>query len=475
MGKLSMVSVGAASLSTSITAMAEIQPLATRSLGRSLSRIGRVVSGVALVSLSLSILASGRAEAGSFTFTKIVDTDTSVPGTTLDFTSLSTLPALDNGTVAFTGQTVIPDPLDPTVGTSVEGIYISTGGSLDVVADANTSIPGGTGRFQFFSNPSLDNGSVAFTSNTLPQVGVYTSSGGAINVVANTNTSIPSGTGNFTGFGNPSLNNGDVAFTAGLVSGSSLVAAGVYTNIGGTLNVVADTNTPVPGGTGNLFATFRTPSLDNGNVAFQGLENISPGIFGSLGIYTDIGGSLNVVADKNTPVPDGVGNFTQFEQLSLDDENVAFFGIDSSGLSGIYTSLGGTLDVVANTNTSVPGGTGNFSNFDEFSTSFDNGNVAFIGFDSSSQAGIYTEVGGVLREVIATGELLDGKSISSLNLGSEGLNGNQIAFQVIFDDGSQGIYVAKAVPEPSPALGTLAAGAFATSLMLKRRRKSRYS
>ena len=103
----------------------------------------------------------------------------------------------------------------------------------------------------------------------------------------------------------------------------------------------------------------------------------------------------------------------------------------------------------------VPGGTGTFSTFDEFSTSLDNGNLAFIGVDAANQSGIYTDVGGVLAEVVTTGEFLDGKYVSSWDLGSQGLSGNQIAFQVVFDDGSQGVYVAT-VPEPASVLGTLA-------------------
>ena len=52
--------------------------------------------------------------------------------------------------------------------------------------------------------------------------------------------------------------------------------------------------------------------------------------------------------------------------------------------------------------------------------------------------------------MIATGDSLDGKTVSSsvpqldqgLLLGANSLSGNQIAFSVGFIDGSQGIYIA---------------------------------
>ena len=67
--------------------------------------------------------------------------------------------------------------------------------------------------------------------------------------------------------------------------------------------VIADKNTAIPGGSGN-FTSFYHPSLDGGNVAFQGTGS------GQSGIYTDIGG-LGVVADLNTAIPGGSGNFTE--------------------------------------------------------------------------------------------------------------------------------------------------------------------
>jgi len=157
------------------------------------------------------------------------------------------------------------------------------------------------------------------------------------------------------------------------------------------------------------------------------------------------------VADSSTPVPGGSGNFAGFNfEPSLDRGNVAFQGSGSSfGQQGIYTDIGG-LGVVADTSTAIPGGSGNFVSTNR--PSLDGGDVAFKGFGSigtSGDHGIYTDIGGSLMKVVDLSDMLDGKTLSFLSSGGEALSGNQIAFFAQFTDGSKGIYVATAVPEPS--------------------------
>ena len=75
-------------------------------------------------------------------------------------------------------------------------------------------------------------------------------------------------------------------------------------------------------------------------------------------------------------MPNGPGNFVDAGSVSMDDGNVAFFG-STVGQSGIYTDFGGTLQVVADTTMPMPDGPGNFANIDLPSLS--NGNIAFWG------------------------------------------------------------------------------------------------
>ena len=249
--------------------------------------------------------------------------------------------------------------------------------------------------------------------------------------IADTDTPAPGGIDNFTLFGTPSLDNGMMTFMGYDFPGG----VGRYTSVDGSLQSVPDTNPP----------TFE------GNEAVLGVDSS-----GRQTIYTDINSSLNVVADTNTPIPGGSGNFDFFgPSPSFNDEYVAFMGGNFSGQQGIYTNTGGSLNRVADTNTAIPGGQGNFAYFTG-DLSFDGGNVAFLGFDAFGWQGIYADIGGSLTKIIGVNDSLDGKIVSSLSFGHGSLSGNNIAFTASFG-GSEGIFVA--TPEPiysNPEPSTLA-------------------
>ena len=424
----------------------------THSTTKALKRTGSVVTG--LVSLSFCLLASSQAQAIDISFTKVVDTNTSVPNgtdTSKFIYFFNNAPSLDNGSVAFLANGILStEPYEVAGPQGVLGIYTNLGGSLNVLVDTRTRVPGSTRNFFSFSSPSVKNGSVAFAGSLTPgspTQGIYTNIGGSLNTVADVNTLVPGSTENFGYLTAPSLDNGSVAF---LRSGLGFPIEGVYTNVDGSLSAIADRNTAIPGGTGN-FTRFSNPYLSNGSVTFIGFGD-SDGV-SQAGIYTNLGGLLNAIADNNTAIPGGTGNFTNFTSLTSENGSVAFIGERRETLSkppsqqGIYTNLGGSLKAIADLNTPIPNGRGNFTSFR--SVSLNKGNIAFLGTDSSSQ-GIYTNLGGSLTKVIATGDTLDGKTVSSsvpqldqgLLLGANSLSGNQIAFSVGFIDGSQGIYIA---------------------------------
>jgi hypothetical protein len=224
---------------------------------------------------------------------------------------------------------------------------------------------------------SSDAGKVAFWGRgPQGQQGIYLSGGGASSVVADLDTAIPGGTGNFLGFtelepfsfGEPivSLAGGSVVFW-GRGSGAQ---QGIYLHDGATMRVVANENTPIPAGTGN-FASFRAGfSTDGRNTAFVG-EGSEVG-----GVYLDTAGSLGVVADENTPIPEGTGNFLAFGGVAVDAGAVAFVGGGSGGQAGIYLFDGQSLSVVVNQNTTIPGG-GVMSFFGLTPEGLDDGVVGF--------------------------------------------------------------------------------------------------
>ncbi len=357
--------------------------------------------------------------------------------------------------------------------------------SFTKVVDVNTQLLDGSGNFTSFSAPTLKNDNIAFVGRGQPgAVGVYTiGDDGSLHLVADTNTPIPGRTEDvFQNFDGLTVDkDATVAFEGVVISptsGSSRVS-GIYSNIGGTLNVVADLNTVSSLGSPGTLSAFSSPSIDNGTIAFVGFPaDFRPGV-----VYTFTDGTLKsvnsglgypgIVAIDNgnlavagritsrayaiTTVINGTVNTVNlsgsyfFDSPSISNGSVVHRTTSfTSGptIVSVNTNLGGTVSQVAGANTftttSIPGGSGNFTGFGE--ASIDNGTIAFLGNGSNSQQGIYTTFGDSLTKVIATNDSLDGKTVSSLSYVRQGLSGNKIAFRAGFDDGSQGIYIANLNP-----------------------------
>ena len=298
---------------------------------------------------------------------RVADTSTPIPGGSGNFIDFLSL-VISGGNIAFVGY----GPGQQ------QGIYTNIGGVLNRLADKSTPVPGGSGNFSMFTQVVISNGNVAFLGyNSSAQPGIYTSIGGALNRLADAGTPIPGGSGNFVDFGDPVISNGIVAFV-----GQGIGERGIYTNIDGALNRLADTSTPVPPGGSGDFEGFLYPAIDNGRVAFVGLNS-----GGMPGIYTNIGGTLNRLADTNTPIPDGSDDFfVSFGPAKISDGNVAFKASGSGGQSGIYAGMGGGLSRLADTRTPIPGGSGDFTTFQN--PVINNGYVAFTG-SGDGQGGIY--------------------------------------------------------------------------------------
>ncbi len=362
-------------------------------------------------------------------FTRIVGTGDSIPDGAGAFRFFS-VSAFDGQAVAFRGFDLSGNM----------GIYTNAGGPVTRVADETTPIPGGTGSFHFFSEVTIENGIVIFSGGgAFPQRGIYTNADGpSLDVLYDTTTPTPDGSSTFSNFFFVRVDGGSLAFQ-GISRG--FPGGGIYTDTSGSLETVADLSTDVPDGF-RTFNSFRGPSLSDGEVAFLGY-----GFFGD-GIYRgQASGNLSIVANESTVIPGETGTFAGFGEGSpdIDGGSVAFRGIDSSGREGIYVDVGGSLSVVADTTTEIPGGSGNFAAFG--SLHLGAGNIAFVGADSSKTWGIYVMSGGVLLDVIDLSDTLDGKGLWNLSLATSGaLAGNRIAFEATFVDGSEGIYVA-IIPE----------------------------
>lgn len=275
------------------------------------------------------------------------------------------------------------------------------------VGDTNTPIPGETGNFTDMRLPAISGDQVAYRGVGEDHEGIYLRDifdPNSLVAVADVNTPIPGGSGTFSGFSDVSLNNGDITFYATGPSGQ----IGIYSFIGDVLDVVADLSTPLPGGTGT-FSAFGNPWIYHGMVVFWGAGSQE----GEEGIYTTAGGTLRVVADTTTPVPNGGGNFTGFDGgfsifptgqtcfPSLDYGKIVFCGT-SSGQEGIYLEDHGTLSTVADLNTPIPGGSGTFTLLggSTIAAQIENDKIVFRGLGTDNQQGLYSHANGVLSVVV---------------------------------------------------------------------------
>ncbi len=351
--------------------------------------------------LLVALYGETRAASLKVSFTKIADSNTVVPGAPSSFYRLGQFfdPSIDDGTVVFRAVANVA---------TFSGIYISEDGSLDVLADKSTPIPGGggTGKFTSLDIPSLSGSTVAFRGSSFrsassSQAGNYTIEGDLISVVADKNTVAPGGILPFNGFfGRASIEGGTVAFN-GFTTGG---VVGIYRRTNGLLDLVADSTTPIPGGTGNFKSLDGYATGDEGKVAFIGTVTNRFREVEQQGVYASVENSLSVIADLNTPIPEGSGNFAKFDGTpSLDSDAVTFRGWDSDESGhlthvGLYKSLNGSLSMIVDRNTPIPGGTNTFTSFRDFST--DDGSVVFRGNGADLNTGIFTDFGGALETVI---------------------------------------------------------------------------
>jgi hypothetical protein len=374
----------------------------------------------------------------TITFRLAADTATAIPGGTGSFTTFFSpadlahppSPCISFGTVAFFAA-----------GPGQQGIYMIPPGSAQTppgpparVADLETAIPGGSGNFTAFSaQPSIGPvaGCPGGCTKTIAvlgfgasgQQGIYMIPPGPPVRVADLNTAIPDGAGNFAAFSPPSAVIGLPGTIAAVGSGSS-GQQGIYLFLPGPPVRVADLNTAIPGGTGNFIAFSPSAAIGSSSaVVFLGY-----GEAGQQGIYMLPPGPPNRVADASTAIPGTFGaTFESFGPPAFDGTFVAFAGAShfntDGGLSGVYKAIPpGPPNRVADSNTPVPSGFGSLTGFG--AVAVDPGVVVFEGFSKdaggASLRGLYTDSGGVLTKIVATGDTLQGRTLAELHFGPNG-------------------------------------------------------
>lgn len=254
--------------------------------------------------------------------------------------------------------------------------------------------------------------------------------------IADTNTPAPGGGGNFTGFGDPTY----AAFTGNVAGGSG--AYGFGNPITPSLVKLADTGTAVPDGSGS-FASFNAPSGVGTRYVFRGT-----GGGGQEGIYVfnTADSTLKTIADHNTPIPGGTGNFTVFgpsPNLTLSSNRALFNGQGAGGQRGIYAKAPGAAgSVVADTNTVAPNSGG--ATFSAFGQDLGaRGSQPVFRGTVGTQAGLYVAAG-PLAVLVDHGTPVNGKGVNIASVSGAGVSGDNAGKAVVATIGGQieGVFVA---------------------------------
>jgi MYXO-CTERM domain-containing protein len=356
-------------------------------------------------------------------------------------------PDLDGGLVAFFAYDY---------GAGFQGIYTaSAGGPVTTIADLTTVAPGASGPFEALGGSSVSQGTVTFVGEPVgAELSVYTASGGSLTLLADDTTLDPDGSGTLLPYYlAPAIDGANVAFRATDENGF----AGIYTSVGGVLETSVDETTSIPGGSGNLILDYQGPPvLDGTQVAFEAYSESGT----AYGIYVADGGVARVVADLTTPIPGGTGNFTLFDEVvSIDDGNVVFLGRGEGYQDDYFAEIAGVLVQIS------------AGESDMLAASIDGETVAYHAIDAGVDA-IYVVRDGVSQRIIGSGDVLDGKVVNGLAIGANALSGDQLAFTAYFnldDHQSDAIYLAT-IPEPGSGL-QLATGLAALAALAARRRR----
>lgn len=228
----------------------------------------------------------------------------------------------DRGTVAFLAGLDSGDA----------GYFTSDGTTTTLIADSS-------GQFNFQRIPTLDNlfgepvinnrGTVAFRADLdNGERGIFSSTKGNIQTIADSSSDLKT-------FGiTPDINSkGTIVFSAGTVPVPGTITidgqtipiaelfqnAGIFTNRGGKINTIADTN--------DGFALFgSSPAInDRGTVAFIGIKPD-----GEVEVLTGKG-------DRLTEVADSLGAFSSFRGVDINDRGtVAYLADFDAGGSGLF-------------------------------------------------------------------------------------------------------------------------------------------
>jgi|GEM_PF-1488770 hypothetical protein len=208
---------------------------------------------------------------------------------------------------------------------------------IDMVANQVTPIPHGQGRFIGFAYPTMmaNNGVAFWGKGNTDQEGIYrTNKHGLLRRLADTNTNIPEGKGKFQHFLDMSFShNAKTALDFAFIGEGISQQTGIYRMKAGHMSKLADTNTHLPGKEVGFFTQFSDLDYD---AAQQRVVFVGHGILEQQGIYLTNGKQAALAVSQQSLLPDGVGHFVSFSHPSFLGNSIVFQGVGARGEEGVF-------------------------------------------------------------------------------------------------------------------------------------------
>ncbi len=360
-----------------------------------------------------------------------------------------------NGEIAFSsGVSVMSTGPQTTVGYIGQPasfqVFAKQGDALSTAGPADTI----TGpAFSSLSNTGVGVGmDIIFGANSGPQSrAICMGNASSFVAIAAPGQISPTGFA-YSGFSTPVIStDGVVAFSASLAAPSA--ASGMFVYANQTTTTVALAGSTAPGLPFNFF-NFSDPSIsDNGIVAFIATTRDSNGT-GPTGLWSNAGGSLQLIASSTNAAP-GAGSgalFSTFEtstpvvnragQVAFQATLIHGGTITSTNDKGIWTNLSGSLALVAREGDQAPGFPagvtyGAFTGGEAFDDPvLNNGMIAFSAPLTGSTAGdaIFGGPVGAIAPLVVAGQPVAGLPAFFKTVGFYDLNMNASGQLVFYAD-----------------------------------------
>lgn len=324
------------------------------------------------------------------------------------------------------------------------GLYLFNHGKFTTIADTQTPIPKGQGKFKNFSHAEIvltkDNDfKITFLGRgEFGQQGIYQYQNGKLQIIANQATKLPDHQGDFVVFRSVDVSPLGLGLKVKELGEHDIL----YTYYDGRFAKTVSTATKIPHGKGTFIA-YVQPTVTKQGVVFLGY-----GKRHQTGLYRrDKQGHLHVIVNTQNKIPNGKGRFIRFGRFAVLPEGIlAFVGEGKNHQYGLYETQiipeeEDPISAIVGGHTLIPPQEKHeFDRVDKLSQ--DKGNVAFLGYGRKKMMGIFAIYNRELIKVMTNQGFLGFRSVKKIELGPNGFSQNQIAFRVTLGGNKTAIYVA---------------------------------